>query len=505
MSLVILAVVALFIIGSILRTIAKHITKHGFMVLIFWWLTGHYMNGKHRTDAGWFTKGEHVVNGNYQGNASPWAHRPRGHRAIVRTSLTAAVLAALYGWFAARFLTEAGLAAGTVAGVAAGQYTVRRKIRTASHKRNLTDPLIAALAGHFGQSCESLDGSVSILPDYARAGNSQEIGTIILPDNYNASPEERGAMEHLLTSRLGISVDYHWDTAKRPMALRLTKTPVPPSRVPLAKMLPVIRELPVDKVLLGVTGKGEETSWNMGSEDPHCLVSAKTRRGKTRMLLSIACQVLAQGGEHVTVIDPKRVGVDECLAGVPGVRIFNDPANVAEMWDGIIEFRNMMDARIEEYQKDRTIEFKRALLVIDEASQFASQSQAHWDGERTSKDRARPPIWQHVQAVLWQGAQFKCSVLFFGQRFDFRLLGESLDSFGTILLAGYNQRTIDRLIGPGTKVPASSKIRGRFTYYDGDDAKVIQAILGDDQELRDLALTATRKTETLHDVKENAK
>lgn len=457
-------------------------------ILVWRFLTGHHHGGHRLTNAGWVTPGTKSL---VPWPVSRWHFLPRLQRAGIR--LTVLVSFVLTVWGLTQDVTET-VTCLVIAGVTAlvyGCWLAERKFTRARHWRQVQDPLTAAIANLFGISPQAARGMASIDPGYRKAGNGDRIGTVVLPDSWAANPGQKEAMEHLLRSRTGMSLDFRWSTDRLPMTVTFTKTPVPADLVPLLKMMPVIRDLPADSVLLGVAGTGANVCWDMSSEEPHAFVSARTRRGKTRLLLLIACQVLGQGG-NVTVIDPKRVGVDECLAGIDAASVHSDPGDIGDMWQAIRDFRDMMDSRISAYSADRTLMFDRALLVIDEASQFAAQSKSHWDDIREPGQPATPAIWKDISAILWQGAQFKCSILMFGQRIDQRLMANMLDSFGTRLLAGYDKRTYDRLIGTGI-MPPSSKRRGRFLYSDGTDQVVIQTVLGDDAELRELALTAQKE------------
>lgn len=416
-----------------------------------------------------------------------WLEIPEHKRTAIRWLTFAIVAVTVYGLVVARMITEICLAVLAVVLIVVVERKLQVRVQVRHHTKGTVKPLAHAMALEIGTPPETAHRSITIRPDYSTAKGLEDVGTIVLPDWYPANPGQREQIEHLVKSRLGMDLSFTWHTSKRPMTLQIARAPIPPTLVPFADMLPAIRALPTDKVLLGVTGRGDKKLWDMSSEDPHCLVSANTRRGKTRLLLLIACQVLFQGAEKVTAIDPKRVGIDEALAGIPGVDVHSDPRNVPDMWDAVKRFREFMDARIDAYTEDRTMEFKRALLIIDEVSQFAAMSKVYWDSIRQKTDKAVPPVWNDVAAILWQGAQFGCSMLVFGQRIEHSTLGGLIDSFGTRLLAGFQKRTYERLVGI-PPVPASQRPRGRFLYFDGEQPQWIQTVLGSDQELRSLAL-----------------
>ena len=453
--------------------------------IVLRWLIGHHRD---KTNATFLHAGTKITA--KSGRASRWAHLPGYQRMAIRWLVIGIIAGSLYGYFTTRTLTEAALICGGLVLVLYGQYRGYRTYKLATHKRSTLNPLTLAVGEQLGMSSKAAADSVSLRPDYTTVTEADaHLGTIVLPDNWR--PDQEEAMTALLHSRLGSGINIRYRTSKAPFTVEITRSPIPATMVRLPDMLDAIKELPTDKVLLGLTGRGEHKLWDMSNEDPHCLVSANTRRGKTRLLLLISAQVLAQGAELVTIIDPKDVGVDEALAGVPGVKVLNDSDDVEAMWQGIRDFRAMMRDRITAYKADRTLEFSRALLVVDELSQFSAMSKAHWSKIKDPKDKATPPIFDDLAAILWQGAQFKCSVLVFGQRIEHSTLGGLIDSFGTRLLAGYTKRTYERLIGI-TPILQSSKVRGRFVHFDGDNPEYIQTVLGKDQELRDLAMSGRK-------------
>ena len=480
--LVIGVVLALFLLASV----GTFVRKHGALTLIWRFALGHHLDGKDRTNASYLQWGDKVLH--HRGRASKWAHRPLLHRAGIRWVVVLTSSGMTYGFLADEMLTVVSLVSVAVLSIVLNERRIQRKIQGRFVARYTVRPMLDAVAGQLGIASVTLENSISLRPDYAKSKGLETIGQMVLPDSYAANPAQREMMEHLITSRLGIEVSYTWHTSKHPMTLEIKRAPIAPTMVRFNDMLPTIKKMPKDEVLLGVTGSYVNKTWDMGSEDPHMLVSANTRRGKTRLLLLIACQVLGQGAENVTIIDPKAVGVDECLAGIPGVVIKNDPRNIEDMWKGIRDFRKLMDSRVDAFKQDRTLEFDRALLVIDELSQFTAMSKVYWSEIKENKDKSTPPIFNDLAAILWQGAQFKCSVLVFGQRVEASTLAGLIDSFGTRLLAGFTKRTYERLVAI-PPVPKSSRHRGRFIYFDGESPVSIQTVLGNDQELRELALS----------------
>jgi hypothetical protein len=349
-------------------------------------------------------------------------------------------------------------------------------------------PMLGTTPGH-------VSNSLTIRQDYARAKSGEHIATLVLPDDFAANPAQQEAITDLMTKRFGVEVKPIWQTQKHPMTLVINRAPIPPKMVKFADMMATIRKLPSKHIALGVTGQGELKVWDVGSAEPHFLAVATSRRGKTRLLILILAQLIFQGAEKVVVLDPKMVGVDEALAAVPGVEVYNNPRNVQQMIDAVHGFRLFMEERITKFADDRTISFREAVLCIDEFSFWAAQVKELWDEERTKSQPARHPVFRDINAILWQGAQFNCRIMLFGQRVDYNMLGPSLESFGTKLMSGWTRQSYMRLIGI-TPMPIGSRQRGRFLYFDSEEIHMIQVILGSDFELREFALEYSEKQAT---------
>jgi FtsK/SpoIIIE family len=478
----------LIILAGVFTLFARDfVSSHGLSRIIVRFASGHALNGEHHTDAGFFRRGVRIRHPS--GHASNWSHMPHATRAVIRWTALIALIAAAYGLFTDRSVTLIALVAGIALGIGLVSARARKVIRAHHHVRSMHSPLSVALSPLLGVTPNVVSDSLDIRRDYASAKSNEMIGSLVLPGHWAANPAERESAEHLIQSRLGVECMFDWQVDKHPMMLSIRRAPIPPKLVKLSDMLPVIHALEPGHILLGVTGRGERIGWDLNSEEPHLMVQATSRRGKTRLLLLIVCQMLFQGAEHIIALDPKRVGLDNVLTGIPGVEIHSHPKRVDQMWAGIRKMRVIMDDRIDQLAEDRTLDgsFRKALLVIDEVSMFSAMSKLYWDETRDPKTtKATPVIWQDVAAIVWEGAQVGVHCLVFGQRLESSTLGGMLESFGTRLLAGYTKRGYDRLVGI-TPMPPSQKPRGRFLYFDGETLTFIQTILGQDDELRELA------------------
>jgi hypothetical protein len=377
-----------------------------------------------------------------------------------------------------------------------------------SHRRQLERPLSAALAPYLGISPIAVEAGLTVRPDYADAGTGEHVAALELPDNWAATPDQRRLVEEVIKARFGIDLRYQWRTASYPMLLNVTRAPVPPELVPFAELREAIEACEPGKFLLGVAADGTHRHWDTASEDPHIAIHGGSRRGKTTLLLLTAGQVIRQwdrlalpagapecAAGRLTAVDPKRVSL-LALAGVPGVELANDPRNVAGMWSAVGRFRALVEARYEALADDPTVEFRRALLIIDEVSMFAGMSAQHWRHVKERSDPALPPVWDDVAACVWMGAQCGAHVIVAGQRLDYQILGGMLGSFGLRMLAGYGPQDYARLVG----VPPflrSQKPRGRFLVYAGGELDWVQLVFAEPGEVRSWLLEARERSSDL--------
>lgn len=486
---------ALIVIFMVMSALA-FVKKHGPITLIWRWLFGHHMDGVRRTNSTHVRRGDKVMHAT--GRASKWAHYSHMERAAIRHGSTLISGLLVYGFLAAEMLTIVAFTSFTLAMLGLNGKRLERKYEARWVTRGLVNPLAEAAAIQFDITPQMARQSIVINRDYASAKGMERIGIITLPDWYQATPMQQDAFQYLLHSRLGVELTFKWHTDKKPMTIEVFRAPIAPTLVPFSTMRVAMDALPADKVLLGVTGKGEHKVWDMAGEDPMLCVQANTRRGKTRLLLLILCQLLHQGAEMVIGIDPKRVGLADTLAGVPGAIVYDDPREMDKIFKAVHDFRVLMEERYDQLKADRTMTFKRAILAIDEISFLSQFIKQWWDHNKPRGKNApkKPPIWDDLAMVLFMGAQVKCNVIIFGQRLDAGIMAGLLESFGTRLMAGYTRNAYNRLIGVGA-MPVSQKPRGRFLFYDGDTPVWIQTILGDDDELHEWAMNGRNEWQTV--------
>lgn len=471
-----------------LRSWCRSHGGYGRVCVRYW--TGLPLDGQRRTDAGTLRRGLHAYT--RSGRATWWAHLPHAYRAGIRWAATLGPITVAWGLLMHPGETLVTLAAAAVVALALGGWAAYRAAVRWHHRRRLERPLATALAPILSVTPQVAESALSVSRRYAESKGSEQVATLGLPDHFHADGDQTLRAERLFESRLGIDCRFTWRMSKTPFHVEVRRAPVPPDKVPLAEVRAAIDSCAEGKVVLGKDANGDIFYGDFLNEDPHWGVSAGSRRGKTTMLCLVAAQLLRQGAERVTGIDPKMISLDP-LVGVPRVDIHNDPRNVQGMWDAIANFRGHMDGRMDAYSQDKTLEFKRSLLIVDEINQFAAMSLSYWRSIKEKGDPALPPVWADLAAIAWQGAQLKCNMIVVGQRLDSAATGGQglRDSFGIRMLAGYTPQQWGFLVGTHP-IPRSQKPRGRFIVINGGDHTWVQFVWGTPQEIRDLAMEPTR-------------
>lgn len=451
------------------------------------YLAGLPLSGRRRSNATFLAPGS-VGEPAWWGRGAPsrWSMMAGYRRALVRV-LPLAVAGA---WWQAPGPTLWALA--LIGGPGAGLAVVKswRALQGRALARGLVRPLRVALAPTLG--LEAPEIALRVTPGYADAPGGAELARLVLPDHWTAEAGPRDQVARLFADRLGVGIDAHWDTKLAPMLLRITRAQLPPAAVLLEEYRGHLDAAGADRVFLGMAAAGQSVYWDLAQEDPHLGASMGSRRGKTSMLLSLGAQLIRKGAERVVLIDPKRVSL-EALAGLPGVQLLNDPQNVQAMWDAVADFRAFMEDRAQRWQADRTLEFSRAALFIDEVNAFAALSLNYWRTIRTGKMPAVPPVWADLAALAWMGAQFRCNLVLVGQRLDAQATGGQglRDSLGVRMLAGFQPQQWGFLVG--TKpVPRSQKPRGRIIVVEGGEHTWIQGVYGSELAWRDYAQEAAQ-------------
>jgi hypothetical protein len=454
-------------------------------------LAGHDLIGRdrRRTDATTWRRSSQFAT-RTRGQTVPWSHLRGVERAGVRW------VCATAGWLVADHLaalpTLAVTGALTATMTAHGAVQGVRAVRGRRHRRSLVRPLAAALAPILDVDPVDAEQAITLPPGY-HAITDGTVGHIAIPDHWQANADQKRAVEHLVSSRLPVDVDYAWRMSRHPFQVTLKASPKPPDLVRFAEMTGDMSRCAPGEIILGVDRHATLYRGDWNSDDPHWGASCGSGRGKSSWLQLIAAQILHQDPRAtLTGIDPKMASFAP-LIGIPGVIIHNDPRHVESMWSGIERVKDEMMRRLTTLEQNPDATFPFNLLMVDEVNMFSAMTLAVWRATKQKGDPAVPPVWMDLASILWMGRVVRCHVVMVGQRLDSPATGGIglRDSLGLRALSGFTPQQWMMLVGQ-TPVLRSQKGRGRWVYSDGSTTTWVQNIYGTPAEIRDWALAGRR-------------
>ena len=470
------------------------------------WITGKALNGHVYTDAT-FLRGHNKVTGNPTGHTPPFQKLPGWKRRLVRCVPLLLPGALLASWV----FTVAALAVLAGAWVAlrhAGRPRLPRVLRRLRHPLAMfrrVQETAMAMSDAIGVSAAAVQKGLDLDRDYANAGPGGHVLTWYPPRGFKGTDGQKGAVQSILSSRIGFAMTAAWDmSAERPVLEMCRTRDLPslvyfdPAAVPpgphaeaqrrvAAEVRAKVEALPDHKTAIGVDDHGNLVSWDWNIENPHGLLNAGSRHGKTEAMMGMVAQVLRKGG-RVTYVDVKRVSI-QGMKGTPGLTLIDNPRDMAAMWLAIAKWGSDLDWRIDERTKDPTLEFDRDLLVVEEVNQFSEMCDEFWENWpvedeewrgtilwKPKRAKATPPIWRVIKHGVWEGAFAKKNVLLAGQNIEYRTVAGVRNSIGMRMMGAYQPQNWDQLVRTKPTPPAPM-VKGRWCMINGSTQTWFQAFV----------------------------
>ena len=423
----------------------------------------------------------------------PWLKLPGWKRRVIRTGPLLAAAALLVNWL----LAAAVLAVLAPLLAAAFSGRAKRRLRRVLSGRLLgrlrhrgrVQTMGMLLATVTGTSSSSVEAGVTWNPDYAAAEPGDEVARWVLPRGFKATSGEKSLAQEVWQSRVGFGLTFSWQLDVDEPVLVMKRAFQLPPLVFLHEVLEKVRALPEHKTAIGLDDRGSLVCWDWKTENPHGLLNAGSRHGKTETELAMVAQVLEKGG-RVTYVDVKRVSI-QGLAGIPGLTLADDPRDMVGMWLTIDKWGRELDRRIDDRTKDPTCEFDRDLLVLEEVNQFSEMCDEFWedwpeeDEEwkntilwKPKRAKKTPPIWRVVKKGVWEGAFAKMNVLIAGQNIEAQTVKGIRNSIGMRLMGGYQPQNWKALVGT-TPIPPAPPQKGRWCMINGSSQTWVQALIAD--------------------------
>ena len=436
----------------------------------------------------------------------PWLKLPGWKRRLIRTGPALAVAGLLIDWWlAAAVLAFLGP---FLAAAFSGRAKRRlRRILGWAHvgrlwgrmrHRDRVQTMGMLLSSITGTSSSSVEAGVTWNPDYTNAKPGEEVARWVLPRGFKATAGEKAMAAEVWQSRIGFSLTFGWQLDADEPVLVMKRAFELPKLVYLHEVLEKVKALPEHKTAIGVDDRGDLVTWNWNTENPHGLLNAGSRHGKTETELAMVAQVLEKGG-RVTYIDVKRVSI-QGLKGVPGLTLCDNPRDMVGMWLTIDAWGKDLDDRIDARTVDPTCEFDRDLLVLEEVNQFSEMCDEFWENWpeedeewlgtifwKPKRAKKTPPIWRVIRKGVWEGAFAKKNVLIAGQNIEAQTVKGVRNSIGMRLMGGYQPQNWKALVGT-TPIPPAPPVKGRWCMINGGSQTWVQAIIADLVDVQSAAI-----------------
>ncbi len=447
------------------------------------WNTGSPMDGKVRSDPGWFTWG--VNEFHKSGKVYSWHRLPRIYRMGVRQGINLYLVGVpLCLIFLGAEATEYLYAVLTVSLAGLGGWLgVQRGRRYLRNSRTVT-PLAQALSLKFGVSPGVAEKSLH----FEKGWQSVKEGRLLvvdIPAHYAAVEGERAVVESVISARIGRDADYKWHTSKARNGgtIEAMVSPPLPKKVRFMDYLDEIAKNRPGEFVAGIRGIGQIERQTFRKEQAHHACCFGTGYGKSSYLTCILCQLMVQDiRNHFTVLDTKMDSLEH-MRGLQGIDIWADPDNIGDMVEAAQKVFNIMRERQRAQQADPTLRGTWPFegLVLEEANDLSSQLIGWWKREG---GKGQPPFWLDIIApLLWQGRAVNVHVLAVAQNLLDRFFGNlSLrPSFQPLYMSGYKGTQYRTMIG--TPIIKAQKIVGRILVTNGAEEYWIQSLYDEPETL----------------------
>ncbi len=449
---------------AVVAAVAYVLIKHP---LLWRWLSGHPLDGKHRTNATWLhpaTKVHHPT------PVVRWHHLPRLTRTAIRTGLTLAALAAGWGHVTNPQVTDLVIIClGCVCAVFAG-WRIVRALRRARHHRRWVTPLHRALAPVLGVNLAERPGSwLQVEPDRSAA-------TIALPASFATSPARRGAITEVVKAKLALEApEVTWDERGHRPVVRFRSAPPPPRRAGIDDLMPAIEAAGPADLVLGLGRGGKPVIVSLDGDSPHLMLSMGSGAGKSVLGRLIGAQSKYRGGV-LLVWDYKLISQNWCK-GLPGVVYCKTEAEIhaSALWlEAEIKRRNKVaDAGADIEGNVHANVGPRIVVLAEELNATMARLRAYW---REHGDDNRSPAVEAIDAALFMGRQVRCNIVQIGQLITAGTAGSSAgrENIGVRVLGRYTKNAWKMLVPEVQPMPPSNNTPGRVQVVTGGVARETQ-------------------------------
>jgi hypothetical protein len=462
--------------------------------LVYLWrfAAGRPLDGRPRTDSTWLRAASKDLMPH--GRSARWHHWPGWRRTAWRLGTLGALTGFAYGYARERALTLALALAFLIVAAGSAAFVAHLRVRDWHMDRKIGIPLYTVMSAFTGHNpADNHRKHIRIPRDYHK--NTKARVTVMLPYSFEGTPDHQKRLHGLISRRLGGEWDADWNWHEHPPRVHFRRAPSPPGFVGFRDIFPFLEKSDGNKVIVGVGTHEAIAEISLDNESPHVAISMGTGGGKSSLLRLIIAQLMRHGVERIDIIDPKRISQTFARA-IPGVYIHT---TMAAQMKAISEFRQEMESRYDELERDSTIEFPRRVLIIEEQNSFVNYAKQYWADYRSElepSERAKVaktnPVISDIGFILFQGRQSRMNVVSVFQRMSASASGggDLRENYYAKLIARFSAQTWKLLVGT-TPVPRSSRTPGRGKMVLGEDDRWVQFAFITETEAQEYAAMRT--------------
>lgn len=467
--------------------------KPGGWTLAWRWLSGHSLDGQHRTNATWTmrSRGPRPVL-HSSGHAVRWHHMPRLHRAGIRTGSTLAACGVAWGLVAAPLVTVVILA--VLAACAAGYcaWWMYGRARRWRHHRKWVRPLHRTLTPVLGAAPPRLE----IEPDRSKV-------VVGLPQEFTGSDSGKEEIARAVTVKLALEApDADWTLTGRKPQVTFTRSQPPPSKVTWRDIEAAVTAAGPAELITGIGKKDQMVSVSTQLDSPHFLLAMGSGGGKSNTAAFWLVQALMKG-EIALVLDAKYIShpwtfkdMDAGYGQLPNVAYARTTAALhnAMVWLGVELQRRTEAAELAVNAKGDILGDvgPRLWIIAEEMNLATPRLKQHWAEIRGRDDPKRSPALDGMAAVAFAGRAVKMHLITIGQMLTAAALGggDVRENMGVRVLARYTANSWKMQAGD-LPMPPSPDTPGRVQVVTGGTVREAQVPLMDLAQCRELALSGT--------------
>ena len=454
------------VIAAIL-TVKYWVGQHGLLRLLWRWHSGHTLSGQLFTDATWTRPATRVLHP--LGRVHSWHHRPRLHRAGIRTGTTLGVLLVAAGLMFARTLTVIILIVAAVAAIVDVSWRTWRRMQAWQHHRTWVRPLGYALTPVLGAPPARLE----IEPDRSRV-------VVGLPEEFTGSDRDRDDVTRAVTAKVAIEApETSWRLSGRNPQVIFTRSEPPRTDVTWQDIAADVKHAGGKELVFGL-GKRDAIVTATYSESPHIAIPGPSGGGKSNLAAFLLLQELIRGS-LIFNLDYKWISHLwlQDLPNVVNVHEVED-LHLALSWLGRELKRRQRAAHASAGGTGRVHgTFGPRIIVVAEELNYAMQDlKDHWADARGKDDPKRSPALTGLAGVSCAGRASDMHEFLIAQQLTAESTGVKDSTVrgncGIKAMVNWEPKGWGMVVGQHIPMPAQTTTPGRLQLVTGASVRETQ-------------------------------